>query len=322
MALRSFGWLPLVAFALVLAACQSEQLKAVQRFIDQADLVQIACLDANGDGVVDSADAGSPGLPDITGDGAVDEHDLAVVRSVQLSLPNGRPDCSNGKGPDPDWQISAPPELNCDDPNAKGVLLLAVGGGAVDLALLGNAAGARWMVEETSVVLNMPKQIASVAPGLNGTGQPQPDAETFAFEFLSQRLTEQPCLKVVLLGHSHGGTLVTAVASRLEAAGQGGQILLTVLIDRVTWVYAGDTTSLPQSSPVFNVYLPAPGQENAGHEIDQPNVENFDASGLKAPEHGEEGGALKAVNHTTIDNSEDVLKQVELAVVKALGAWE
>jgi hypothetical protein len=303
------------AVALLAAGCASEQLRAVRRFNEQAELVQLACLDVNGDGVVDGNDADPNALPDITGDGRVNESDLALLGEAQLSLPNGKPqECAAGSGPDPDWQVSAPPNLDCAA-GQQGVLLLAVGGGAVDLALLDNAAGARWMVEELSGALDVPAQIASVAPGLNATSAPQPDAERWAFAFLSQRLREQPCLQVAIVGHSHGGVLATATASRLEEAGLGGQILLTVLIDRATNLYAGDTTSIPQSSPVFNVYLTAPGQEIAGAAIDQANVENFDASGLRAPERGEEGGALAPITHTTIDNSEDVLREVEARVV-------
>jgi len=305
------------ALTLLAAACSSAQLRAVRRFNDQADLVQLACLDVNADGLVDANDADPTTLPDITGDGAVTESDLALVGEAQLALAGGTPQDCGGGGPNPDWQVSAPPVLDCAA-GERGVLLLAVGGGAVDLGRLNNAAGARWMVEELSGALDVPTQIASVAPGLYGTSEPQPDAERWAFAFLSQRLQEQPCLKAVILGHSHGGTLATATASRLEEAGLGGQVLLTVLIDRVTNLYAGDTTSIPQSSPVFNVYLPAPGQEVAGGVIDQSNVENFDASGVKAPEHGEEGGALGPANHTTIDNSPDVLREVKARVVLAL----
>ncbi len=305
---------------MLLVACAPEQIRAVRRFNERADPVQLACLDVNGDSAVDTNDADPAALPDITGDGLVNDSDLSVVRQVQFALPNGRPaDCADGAGALPDWQVSEPPTLDCQT-NDRGVLLLAVGGGAVDLATLHNAAGARWMVEELAADLDVPAQIASVAPGLNGTSEPQPDAEDWAFAFVSERLRERPCLKVVLLGHSHGGTLATAVAYRLEQNGQGGQILLTVLIDRVTCLYFGDTTSIPQSSPVFNVYLPAPGQDIAGHEIDQANVENLDASGMKAPERGELGGPLTPVNHTTIDNAKDVLREVAnrvLALAKA-----
>ncbi len=296
----------------------SEQIRAVQRLDDLAHLVQLACLDTNGDGTIDGGDTDPNALSDITGDGMVNEGDLALVRELQFTLPNGKPQgCVNGRGPGPDWQVSKPPDLNCAA-GERGVLLLGVGGGAVDLAMPHNAAGARWMVEELSGKLGVPAQVASVAPGLVGTSQPQPDAEHWAFLFLSQRLREQPCLKTVILGHSHGGVLATATAARLEEAGLGRQILLTVLIDRVTYLYGGDTTSLPQSSPVFNVYLPVPGQEIAGAVIDQPNVENFDASGLQAPEQGDQGGELKPANHTTIDNSPDVLREVEQRVETAL----
>ncbi len=320
MALRSdlLRLLLIAALALLGAACASEQLRAVQRFNDQAELVQIACLDTNGDGAVAAGDADPNALPDITGDGAVSESDLALVREVEFALPNGRPaDCQDGRGPDPDWQVSPPPGLDCAT-DQRGVVLLAAGGGAVNLEVLDNAAGARWMVEELSGKLDVPTQIASVAPGLNGTSAAQPDAERWAFVYLAQRLREQPCLKAVILGHSHGGALATATAARLEEAGLGSQILLTVLIDRATNFYEGDTASIPQSSPVFNVYLPPVGQLVAGAGIDQANVENFDASGVQAPEHGEEGGMLGPPNHTTIDNSEDVLREVEKRVLAAV----
>jgi hypothetical protein len=105
----------------------------------------------------------------------------------------------------------------------------------------------------------------------------------------------------------------------LEEAGLADQILLTVLIDRVTELYAGDKESIPQSSPVFNVYLPPAGEEIRGAVIDQANVENFDASGLQAPEQGEGGGPLAPITHTTIDNSRDVLNEVRARVEAAVG---
>jgi hypothetical protein len=213
----------------------------------------------------------------------------------------------------PDWQVSEPPALDCQAGD-RGLLLLAVGGGAVDLATLHNAAGARWMVEEIAAELEVPTQIASVAPGLNGTAEPQPDAEDWTFNYLSRRLESQPCLKLSIVGHSHGGVLATAVVSRLEDVGLGDQVLLTALVDRATNVYFGDTQSIPQASPVFNVWLPAPDQEIAGHEILQPNVENFSAEGLEAPADGEDGGPAEGVNHTTIDNSEDVLDEVRTRI--------
>jgi hypothetical protein len=318
------AWLApaLAGVALLAISCAPEQLRSVERFNEQAGLLQVACLDVNDDGKVDSGDADPALLPDVTGDGRTDEEDTAIVENLALGLPSGRPvGCDEGRGPDADWQISEPPELDCLDPEAKGVLLLAMGGGAANLRTLDNAAGARWMVEELSGELDMPKQIASVAPGLNGTANPQPDSEEWTFSVLSQELQARPCMKVMLLGHSHGGALATSVAARLEEAGLAEQILLTVLVDRVTELYGGNSTSLPQSSLVFNIYLqPKPG-EVVGRAIDQENVENLDASGLLGPERGEEGGDLTPVTHTTIDNSEDVWERVALAFIKELGAW-
>jgi hypothetical protein len=299
-------------------ACGSEQIRAVRKFNEEASLIQIACLDVNHDGVVDGADADPTALPDLTGDGAVLEDDLALLGEVQFTLGDDRPaDCQGGRGSHADWQTSAPPDLNCEG-GQRGLLLLAVGGGAANLAELDNAAGTRWMVEELSDDLGVPVQIASVAPWFTGTSAPQPNAERWASVVLAQRAREQPCLQMVLLGHSHGGALATAVASRLEEAGLGSQILMTVLVDRTIYLYGGDTTSLPQSSPVFNVYLGTSAEATAGKSIDQPNVENWDASGVEAPERGEEGGALRPANHTTVDNSEEVLEQVRARLLVAL----
>jgi len=312
--------LALAALVLLAGACASEQIRAVREFNEEAELVQIACLDTNRDGVVNAADADPAALPDVTGDGEVTESDVALVNQVEFTLPGGPlQDCDGGRGPEPDWQVSTPPALDCAA-GQRGVLLLAVGGGAVDLETLDNAAGARWMVEQLSSDLDVPAQIASVAPGLNDTKDPQPDAERWAFAYLSQRLAEAPCLQLVIVGHSHGGVLATATVARLEQAGLTDQILLTVLIDRVTVLYAGDKESIPQSSPVFNVYLPPAGEEIRGAVIEQPNVENWDASGLQAPERGEQGGPLKPATHTTIDNSEQVLVEVRARVEAALAA--
>ncbi|MDZ4278550.1 MAG: hypothetical protein U1B78_05370 [Dehalococcoidia bacterium] len=275
-------------------------------------------MDGNGDGRIDAADANPATLPDITGDAVVDGQDTSLVGDVEFTLHDGGvAGCEDGRGPDPDWQVSAPPKLDCAA-GERGVLLLAVGGGAVNLAVPDNAAGARWMVEQLSDELDVPTQIASVAPGLNGTSEPQRDAERWSFAYLSQRLREQPCLAVVLLGHSHGGVHATATASRLEEAGLGEQIALTVLIDRVTGLYAGDTASLPQSSRVFNVFLPPGADVIIGAAIDQPNVENWDAAGAEAPERGEEGGPLRPANHSTIDNSPAVLEEVKERVAAVL----
>jgi thioesterase domain-containing protein len=124
-------------------------------------------------------------------------------------------------------------------------------------------------------------------------------------------------MQVVLLGHSHGATHVTAVASRLEAGGFADRITLNILIDRVTDLYSGDTASLPQRSPVMNYYLPVTEQYH-GAPIEQANFENVDVSGEVAPEKGEQGGKIVTVIHSTIDNSPSLLNKIEARIAQAL----
>jgi hypothetical protein len=323
-ALRTLKALALAAAIAALgSACQPEQLRSVRRFNEQTELRQVACLDINVDGAVNAGDADAGEIPDVTGDGATTESDRSLLREVDFPVPDRAAlDCDDGRGPNADWQVSAPPDLDCAA-GERGVLFLAVGGGAVNLGNLENAAGARWMVENLSSELEdlgVPTQIASVAPGLNGTDPAQPNAERWAFLFLAQRFREQPCLGAVLLGDSHGGVLVTALAAQLETAGLSDRLWLTVLVDRATALYSGDTASIPQASPVFNVFLPPAPNEIRGSAIEQANVENWDASGATAPEHGEEGGELQSVNHSTIDNSAAVLEEVRRRVIAAVGS--
>lgn len=299
--------------ALLFAACYSDpsQLPAVRELVARSRLVRIACLDANGDGHVDASDADPALVTDLTGDGMVDDADLELVRSAELALPAGKPpECGSGQ-PAPDWQVSPPAAVDCAR-GRGGLIVIGVGGGAVELRNPAAAAGARWMLGELGEELSdrdVPHQLISVAPGLNGTEQPQPDAERWAAAYLELQLRRAPCLRAVLLGHSHGGVLVTAVAARLEQAGLGDRVLLAVLIDRAAVLYAGDTQSVPQAIPVLNVYQTNDGMLR-GAPIEQANVENWDASGEKGPANGDRGGRRKPVNHTTIDNSRAVLDAV------------
>ncbi len=307
----SLGWLPLVLFiCLGLAACKTPaQIRAVRTLDDHSERIHIACLDVNGDGRIDAADADPAKLPDITGDGKVDESDLRVVRAANLAVTERPADCGSLKGTD--WQITPPAQVDCAA-GKGGYIVYGVGGGAVDLNNDTNAAGVRWMLVEVGKLLDslkLPHQLISLAPGLVGTANPQPDAETWAATYLSQQLSDQPCLRLIMIGHSHGAVNVTALASRLEQKGLAHQIVLSALIDRVTYLYAGDTESLPQSSPVFNIFL-ANGETYVGKTIGQPNVENWDATGQLAPQHGEKGGPLKPATHTTIDNSRAVLDAI------------
>ncbi len=302
-------------FFVLLASRDPAQIKAVKAFDQSSELARIACLDVNGDGRVDAADADPQRLPDITGDHKVDNLDLSVVRAINFVLPQGKPkDCNNHQPTD--WQVGPPAQIDCAA-GRGGFIVFGVGGGAVDLSTDTDAAGVRWMLVEVGKILEghgVPYQLISMAPGLNGTGQPQPDSETWAATYLTQQLDQTPCLRVIFIGHSHGGTTVTATASRLEEAGLADQVALSALVDRVTGLYAGDARSVPQTSRVFNIFL-AIGEQYEGKAIDQPNVENFNASGLLAPENGEQGGPLKPATHTTIDNSTAALDEIIVRIL-------
>ena len=311
---------PLLAALLVACRSAPSQLPAVESLVARSRLVRIACLDANNDRRIDAADAEAGPLPDITGDGVFDRGDRDVLREIDLALPEGKPaTCEEGQ-PAPDWQVSPPPQVDCRH-GKGGLLIVGVGGGAVELSNLSAAAGTRWMLAQIGEELSeqgIPHQLVSVAPGLGGTARPQEDAETWATAYLSAELERQPCLQAILLGHSHGGALVTAVAARLEEAGLGDRLLLTIPLDRVTALYAGDSESIPRTVPVFNIFQTNDGLLR-GAPIEQPNVENWDASGERGPANGEKGGRPRTVNHTNIDNSQAVLNRIAGRIAEAAG---
>lgn len=313
--------LPL-AFVFLLVACDDrpEQVAAVASLNDRSQMLQVACLDVNDDGRVDAGDADTEAIPDLTGDGVVDEADLAVLRAVTVFLPEGRPEGCNGVAQQPDWQITEPPDFDCAAGDQY-VLLYGIGGGAVQLDRLTAAAGVRWMLVELSDALSgagVPHQIASVAPGINGANNGHAAGESWSVAYLTEQLKEHSCLEVLLLGHSHGGVTVTAVAARLEEQGFADRVLLNVLVDRVEALYQGDTVSIPQQSPVLNLFLPDIEGPH-GEAIDQQNVENIQATDMLGPADGERGGDLAPVTHTTLDNSPEALGVIEARMLERLG---
>ncbi|MEX2159236.1 MAG: hypothetical protein WEB04_07520 [Dehalococcoidia bacterium] len=322
--LPSIGFLLAVTAAGLLAvaslACSEtpSQLRAVKRLTSNGELMQIACFDVNDDGKVNAGDADTSKLPDFTGDGKVDEAETNIVSAVEMTVAQGKPANCN-RGDTPDWLVTEAPVIDCS-PGQTEVLLYGVGGGAVDLKNPTNAAGVRWMMYEIGKQFDaagLPHQILSVAPGLNGQDNGQPASEDWSTAYLTEELNRVPCMRLVLLGHSHGGTHVTAVASRLEAAGLADRITLNILIDRVADLYSGDATSLPQQSTTVNYYLPA-NEQYHGVPFEQTNFENVDVSGEVAPEGGEQGGKILPAVHTTIDNSPSLLDKIEARIAQAL----
>jgi hypothetical protein len=124
-----------------------------------------------------------------------------------------------------------------------------------------------------------------------------------------------PCLRTVLLGHSHGAVTVDVAAAALEAGGAGDRIIAVVDLDRVDKLYVGDTSARPVRASVFNVYQTSDAVFPGMH-YDAPNVENWDATGEQGPERGKDGGPLTPVRHTTIDDSEAVRERIVAEVLE------
>jgi hypothetical protein len=80
-------------------------------------------------------------------------------------------------------------------------------------------------------------------------------------------------------------------------------------------LYTGDLVSRPSSVLVFNVYETNDPRFKIPLRAG-PNVENWDATAEEAPERGQDGGDMKPVNHTTIDNSPAVHKRVAQEIIE------
>ncbi len=143
---------------------------------------------------------------------------------------------------------------------------------------------------------------------------PQSDMEQWNTHAVRTYLDRFPCLRVVFVGHSHGGVNVDVVSSRLEAQ-YAPRIIEVVDVDRVDVLYDGDTTSWPHQAHVFNIYE-TNDDKLKGAPHDSPNTENWDASDQLGPKNGDEGGPLTKVDHTTIDNSNSVKQRIIDDVMK------
>ena len=312
----------LAAAAIALTACESET--GLSKLPD-ATYAQVECFDINGDHRVNDADAAVPSkLPDFDNDGKHDAADAAFVKGVDIALKADTQD-EACKHKNKDWgpeyfvaHSSKPVAVNCPAVPAP-VLLFGVGGGVGNLK--GNdAAGVRSIVDglqkaytkanvQTIAVVTGESVIAGV--------RPQADMEQWNTHAVQTYLDRFPCLRVVFVGHSHGGTNIDVVSSRLEEQ-YGQRIIEVVNVDRVDVLYDGDTTSWPQRAHVFNVYE-TNDDKLKGAPHDAANTENWNANDQLGPRDGDEGGPLTPVNHTTIDNSKSVRQRIIDDVLKRSG---
>lgn len=326
----------LSACAAFAVACNTSGLSKQPR----ATFGQIQCLDVNGDNIVNAADAVDPSkLSDWNADGERDAFDASFLEGVEIELnPNrDRSVCDDDDKRSSEYLVAhgyfSSSDVSCTDGDDSPVLLVGVGGGSVNLRQGDDAAGIRSMIDEiqkeysdrgvdTVGVIAGPAIGGAVnevdAQGVVTGDRGHAEMEDWLTHAVQTYFERYPCIKAVIVGHSHGAVTADVVTARLEGA-FADRFILVVDVDRVDSLYTGDTASRPATVAVFNVF------ETNDPRFQVPpyngaNVENWDATAEAAPENGQDGGDMKPVNHTTIDNSEAVAARIVEEVMERTGS--
>ena len=313
MKLARIAAITLALAAVIFAACNQTGLSNAPR----ATFSQLACLDANGDHRLNAADAADLArVPDYNADFRHDARDAAFLQGIDIPLdPQKQADaCAKGNNTTPEYAVAhgflSSSNVNCED-GAKAVLIVGVGGGVVNIKDKDNAAGIRSIVDGLQSAYD-DRDVQTIAvlsgPAIVGADNAHSAMETWLTHATQVYLDRYPCLRVLLVGHSHGAVSVDVVASHLEGQ-YGDRIIEVVDVDRVDTLYDGDTTSRPRQVHVFNIFE-RNGGPLQGSSYDASNAENWDASDQLAPRDGDRGGPLQPVTHTTIDNSKSVKQHI------------
>jgi len=292
---------------LLLIACNTSGLSSKPR----GTFSKLACLDLNGDGRINDADAASLSkVPDFDADGERDEDDAAFLKGVDIGLnPIAKDTCDQDRG-GPEYLVThdyfASANVKCREGD-RAVLVMGVAGGVDDLKDKDQAAGVRTIIDTLIKTYEArdDQAIGVIAgPAITDAENAATAMEQWLTNAVRVYLDRFPCARAVLVGFSHGGVSVDVVTARLEAE-YADRFIAVVHVDRIDQSYGGDLVSRPQVVPVLNVY-----QQNeaglGGSPVDAPNFVNWDASGEKGPKNGQDGGPLEPVRHTTLDNAESV----------------
>ena len=260
----------------------------------------ISCLDTNRDGQIDGADGETlEGLhiPLVEGKACVDP---AHHRDFYV----GDPSDADG--------------YRCDAPRPP-VVIVAIGSALTDLydTTVGESLGVLDIVNALQARVTS-AGIAST-PILSGSAissadAPQTSMEQWLTLDLERRMSEMPCLRMVLIGHSHGGVAVTSIGAALEQCFPGR--MFGAVIDRTIALYDRDAEELPVAMPVLNLFQLNEGWH--GVALNLPNVTNVDESNERAPvAPSDGGGGLALVSHKTLDDAVAVRQRV----VDGVMAW-
>jgi predicted alpha/beta hydrolase family esterase len=273
----------------------------------RATFSQLACLDVNRDHRISDADAADPSkLPDFNADRSRDDDDAAFLLGTDIVLDPAfdYAQCEGKAKKTPEYLVAHgyfdPSDVSCDD-DARPVLLVGVGGGAVNVRDKDDAAGVRKVVDKLlgEYEDHDVDAIAVIAgPAIGGAQNTNAAMEDWITNATRVYLERYPCLSAVLIGHSLGAVVVDVAGARLEDA-YGERMIAVVDIDRVFRAgpldfYSGDEISRPDAAYVFNVY--ETNDPMHADPYNMPNAENWDASGV-------DGTDGEPVVHTTIDNS-------------------
>jgi hypothetical protein len=308
--------------ALGVLACNTSGLSSTPR----ATFAQIACLDTNNDNQLNDQDvADASKAPDFNGDRKHDQDDAAFLQGIDIPLDPKRDKshCKSTAGNAPEYEVAhgylSPSDVSCDN-GKKAVLVVGVGGGVVNLKDSNDAAGVRDIVDGVLKAYK-DKDVQTIAviagPAAVGASQLHGGMEQWLTHAVQVYLDRYPCMRVLIMGHSHGAVTADVVSAHLEAK-YADRFIEDIDIDRVTALYTGETSSRPAQVHVFNIYE-TNDPALKGSPYNSQNAENWDASGIQAPENGDHGGKLKPVDHTTIDNAKDVKTRIVDDAVKRLG---
>jgi len=249
----------------------------------QGATATLSCADANGDRRLDAADGEQFAGLDIPLTRVAHCSGDATPVEVFASLPTDLSRYACGDWPDP-------------------LLVVAVGGGGTDLRerTLGESPGLIGIVNELQVRATAAGAASAVlltSSAIGAADMPQLAMEQWLAANLARRLEAMPCLRAVLIGHSHGGVTVSSVTAALEP--RFGSRLAGVMVDRTLALYDHGTSDYPASVPLLNVFQTNEGWH--GVPLDAPNIENLDESRAAAPADGI--GPPVEVTHLTLDDS-------------------
>lgn len=254
--------------------------------------ILVSCSDADGDGVID--------VPDRTAGG---QTRIALIRGESCLDPASHADF-----------LVLGEVLPCGGPDLLLVVAVASAGSDLLDASNGESLGLLDVVNELrrrAEARGIATTLVLATSAVFGAEQPQTSMEHWIAADTRMRLVAAPCLRAVLVGHSHGGATVTSVTANLDAA--FGDRILAVLIDRTTALYDRPASEMPAVTPILNFFQTNEGWH--GIALDVPNAANFDESGERAPvAPSDGGGGFALVSHKTLDDSPGVQRRIADAV--------